>query len=1191
MKIGSLFVKNPLRYINGVIKADEQTAQKLWPELDEYVITKELDKHFRNFFETYVQSQQSGATGDIGVWISGYFGSGKSHFLKMLSCLLANVTATNEQGQTRSAVEFFREKVTDPALMANIELAGAGDTDAILFNIDSKANTRAGDNAILGVFWQVFNEMQGYYGQEPHIAAMESFLEKRKLYDDFKAKFQEVSGNSWESERSSWMFIGDTITDVLARLPGISRNDAERWVQDEGLSFSMSIESFAQNVSEYLHRKGKNHRIVFLVDEVGQFIGTDTKRMLQLQTITENLGTACGGRAWVIVTSQEDIETILGEFHASKSNDFSKIQGRFRTKLSLSSSNTDEVIQYRLLQKTDEANTALKDFWKLNGDAITSRLMFASEGPTLPSFKNEESFAKNYPFVSYQFLLVQKIFEAIRKAGATGAHLSRGERSMLDAFQSAMKGVTDKEIGSFIPIYAFYDPIEGFLDTTVKATIEKSSDLPGLEAFDNQLLKTLFLIRYVDLIEPTVDNLVPLFFEEWDADRIALKDRLNASLLRLEKETLISRNGSKYYFLTNEERDISQEIKNQAITTTDVQTQLSSFIFDDLINFGHKVRIASFNRDYDYSCYLDGHIHASRTVYELGLEVITQFGEDYSADESNMMMDSARHTDRVRINLAANEELEREIYVCTRTDKYLTSPKGRSDRPTIKRILDDIHNENANRKQRIRMILERLILEAPVYYQGIPIQRISRSSLKSFVNESLEYLVQNVYSRFSLLKNLHPSDKSCMQSVTSLLRQTYPQEGLVTTPDTPLNPALKAVQERVKLSGDLNNSLQSVVDYFKAKPYGWPEWETVYLAVQLYRSGDFSLAIRQDMSPTSEDIEKTILRINSWKEIILRICLKPAEKDVKKANKIYQSIKGNPAGDTPAVIVTVCRALLKEFLKDLTDYKKYGEKYPGSQIITDALELLTRLDGIADDAIFAAEFAKAEDELLDLSEDIDTLRDFFKHQIPVWDHMLTALDRFEHNKLSLEADEEARSSLQKLKEIAQKASPWADVKNIEGYISRINAVLDSQLSKARTDAASHVSQEIRILIGELDKLSASESERSRILEPLQELLQRAQNASTVADAHFLLNSSKIPQRENAYARLNELRKRNTTTSPVADPHKPSDPEVKKTIHISFSELVGTETCLNSPEDIDNLLIALRSKLSAKLNENASIILR
>src|SRR6476660_2234178 len=116
----------------------------------------------------------------------------------------------------------------------------------------------------------------------------------------------------------------------------------------------MSVKNFCKCVKEYLDSKGPQHRIVFLVDEVGQFIGTDSHLMLNLQTITEELGTICGGRAWIVVTSQEDIDSVVGEMKLSKANDFSKIQGRFKTRLSLSSANVDEVIQARLLAKRPE---------------------------------------------------------------------------------------------------------------------------------------------------------------------------------------------------------------------------------------------------------------------------------------------------------------------------------------------------------------------------------------------------------------------------------------------------------------------------------------------------------------------------------------------------------------------------------------------------------------------------------------------------------------------------------------------------------------------------------------------------------------------------------------------------------------------------------------------------------------------
>ena len=180
------------------------------------------------------------------------------------------------------------------------------------------------------------------------------------------------------------------------------------------------------------------------------------------------------------------------------------------------------------------------------------------------TYTDDNDFAACYPFAAYQFSLVQKVFESIRKAGATGLHLAQGERSTLDAFQGAAKQLGTEEIGALVPFYRFYPAVEGFLDTAVKRTIDQAGDNHALDAFDATVLKLLFLIRYIDELPGSVDNLVTLCVDEIDTDKLALRKTIEASLARLEGETLIARNGDLYFFLTNEERDIGREIKNDA---------------------------------------------------------------------------------------------------------------------------------------------------------------------------------------------------------------------------------------------------------------------------------------------------------------------------------------------------------------------------------------------------------------------------------------------------------------------------------------------------------------------------------------------------------------------------------------------------------------------------------------------------
>jgi hypothetical protein len=498
--IKNLFERDIFRPINGVVKADQLDDSSVWQELDEFVITKELDQHFRKFISWYLESVERGKnpdpTGKIGIWISGFFGSGKSHLLKVLSYLLQNQTHKNN-GQSRQAIEFFGSKVKDAMLFGDIKRAVATNTDVILFNIDSKADHRTGRDLILRVFLKVLNELQGYSGDHPHIAHMERCLDSKGKLKAFHAAYEKYTGHKWTEERDAYQFNRDEVVKALSETLGQSQAAAEKWVDGAEDNFSLSVENFCKWVKEYLDSKGPQHRIVFLVDEVGQFIGTDFHLMLSLQTITEELGTICRGQAWVVVTSQEDMDAVLGDMSRTKKQDFSKIQGRFFPPLSLSSANVDEVIQSRLLAKLPDARSELEHVFKQRGDILKNQLTFKNCGMTFRQFKDDDDFIKNYPFAPYQFQLLQKIFESIRKAGATGMHLARGERSMLDAFQSAVKTGGLSEVGILVPLYDFYPSIESFLDTAVKKTIDQAETNASLEPFDIKLLQVLFLIRYV----------------------------------------------------------------------------------------------------------------------------------------------------------------------------------------------------------------------------------------------------------------------------------------------------------------------------------------------------------------------------------------------------------------------------------------------------------------------------------------------------------------------------------------------------------------------------------------------------------------------------------------------------------------------------------------------------------------------
>ena len=193
-KLRELYAKDINREIQGVIKVDDETFIK--QELEEYVVTDELLKHFRNFFDSY-NTIITGNTEKMGVWISGFFGSGKSHFLKILSYILDNKVVDG-----KPAVDYFDDKIQDQMLLANMKRAGNVPTDVILFNIDSKASldNLDGKDKILSVFEKVFNEKQGL-STIPHVAELERFLIKNNKYEEFKEAVSKECGEDWNSKK------------------------------------------------------------------------------------------------------------------------------------------------------------------------------------------------------------------------------------------------------------------------------------------------------------------------------------------------------------------------------------------------------------------------------------------------------------------------------------------------------------------------------------------------------------------------------------------------------------------------------------------------------------------------------------------------------------------------------------------------------------------------------------------------------------------------------------------------------------------------------------------------------------------------------------------------------------------------------------------------------------------------------
>ncbi|MBU1810879.1 MAG: BREX system P-loop protein BrxC [Candidatus Omnitrophica bacterium] len=1172
MKIKELFTKDIFRPINGVIKAEQQDPASIWQELDELVLTKELTEHLDKFFSVYSETvdnaSRSDASEKVGVWVSGFFGSGKSHFIKALYYLFSNTEAEKE-GVHKKAIQFFEEKITDAMLSGTVKRIAGKDTDAILFNIDSKADQSKGRDAILAVFLKVLNDLQGYCPDYPHIAHMERYLDNKGLFDEFKQKYSALTGEEWIDRRIDWQFNQDEIIKVLAQILGQSEEASRRWIDHAETDFSMTIENFSKWVKEYLDKQGSKHRIFFFVDEIGQFVGSDGHLMLNLQTIVENLGVTCDGRAWVVVTSQEDIDKVLDSTKSSGKFDFSKIQGRFRTRLSLSSSNTDEVIQKRLLEKKEGCHKELAGMYQPKADILKNQLMFTSDtGMTLSSYRDAQDFINAYPFIPYQFKLLQKVFETIRKAGATGLHLSRGERSMLDAFQHAVKEAANKDMGILIPLYWFYPSIENFLDTSVKKTINQAKEV--LHNFDVNILQTLFMIRRIEGFKGNIDNLVTLCIESIDEDRFELRTKIEQTLLRLEKESLIARSGENYYFLTNEEQDISREIKNVDLGFGDESRALNKIIFEDIYRDEKKHRYAKTGKDFDVLRMCDLQVFGGRVEKGLTWSVISPFHDEYALyGQARCIGESTNDNGCIIIKLSDNKRLGEEIKILLQTDKYIARKNDGNEE--VRRILNDRRSENRDRKTKLIELVKSLLTEAEFYINGQEWKDASEDVLTVRVR-ALDYLIDNTFPKMGYIE--HPCANP-QAEVQSVLRHddTTQRTFDMNVPEN--NPrAAKDVREYISLCAMQSKQMviHEIIERYGLRPFGWNEWETALLLVKLFCLGEIQFVLNGGIVERSRAYE-VISRTSNWKKITIRQRKVVDSSNIEEARKLGQQIFGEMGPDKEIQLFEFLKNKCEGLSIKLSQYKTLAEtgKYPGLDDINELLRLASILINSNDSFDFIARFLENKEDLTDAANSFADIEAFYTKQRMQWDELRDAVGRFELNRFDLEKDTDAKSALLRMKNILQASAPYGIIQEAAKLIQAVGDINNKLLKDAREYARKSISEVMGQFEKEAKAMKAAKENIENAVDKFKRLAERADNEPSITNIRRLIDESKNLFEEE----INRI-----AQSVSGSKEKPQVKEVK-TFHVKS---IAKKSFLETEEDVDEFIDDLSKDLKSSIKD-------
>lgn len=1181
MKLRGMFLKKIDRDIKGVIKIGQDDLANVDQELEEYVVTRELSAHISKFFDAYKKGIQT-HTDKMGVWISGFFGSGKSHFLKILSYLLEN-----REVNGRKAISYFDEKFSDPMVLADMKMAGDVSADIILFNIDSKSDTdpKTNKEAILRVFNKVFNESQGFCGSLPWLAELERQMVKDGSYEDFKSRFKELAGSSWEDTREDFFFEEDSIVQALADTTKMSLEAARNWYRKAEENFSLSVEKFAGIVKDHIESKGGNHHIVFLVDEMGQYIGDDRGLILNLQTVTEDLGTQCGGKAWVIVTSQQDIDSVT----RVRGNDFSKIQARFNTRLSLSSANVDEVIKRRLLYKNDVAVDTLKLLFAEKEAILKNLIAFSANTPEMKLYKDKVDFVEIYPFIPYQFRLLQAVFTAIRQHGASGKHLSEGERSLLSAFQEAAVKFIDQDAGVLIPFFAFYETIETFLDHNIRTVFMHAEDNEHLVPMDLDVLKVLFLIKWVKEMPTNLENIATLMVQHIDDDKVNLKKQIEESLDRLLKQTLIQKNGNEYVFLTHEEQDVNREIQNIAVDLSEIIQKIGEEIYSGI--YSEKKFRYNARYHFDFNKVIDDRFFSTQK-HEIGVKVLTPYYEATLelSDQALRMISSNENS--VVINLPPDTGFLEEMENVLKIQTYLRRKGGTSSLEVIEEIKARKSREAAERIERVKNLLIGALGEADFYVNMQKLDLKSKNPVER-INAGLKSLVDNTYSKLNYITEFVESNKDLHDLLYSSISQL---KLLDVENDIPNKLALQEINYYIERNTQrhIPVTLKVVLDLFSKAPYGWLPDDIRGLLIKLFRTQEIKLQLGGDyLSLADKNLIRYLTKRDYTDRLLIKKRKKTPDKFLHNARDLIKELFNQTSSpdDEDGLMNRFKELAGDEYAKIerlLDRYEEHGY-YPGHVVLEKGGKTFEDVIQIKDAMEFYEKLYEIKDELLDYEDKVFDVKKFFKNQRQHFDKAVKMLNIYMNNKTYV-LDQETISIVQEIEAIIKKEKPYSEIPKLPGliddFVNRFGKLLTEECKPVRIV----IENDWQKIKDELGRLGFEEELYDGYHKKFSDLLARLERSNNFYEAIAMKEESdrlKLRCFEGIRKLLEQREKEKAKDGQpsVTSDGQSIDYKPKTAIDISVAKIFTAVETIESEDDIDKLLEYVGKQLREQLKKD------
>ncbi len=576
MKISELFETKIEEKIEPVIKVGERdNDHKLASEIGSYVVTPLIEKHLDDFLEHYTDTFLTKTT-EIGVWISGYFGSGKSHLAKIMALLLENRNLESVTATERFSARIPSDSTSSNSIQRSLKRMSQCNTSVMAFNLNSITDSKS--RSLPELLLSQYYISKGYSGNLIYARVIEAELDKQGKLEELHRVVEEKSKKPWKEIQQNLSFYrthlygaASQVSPELFPTPGDVQESLKEAQRGELYNIVFLVDTILEDVKKKEKETGKPQRFLLVLDETGQWIENDSSRLSHLQALIEYSASKGQGKLWIIVTTHGDMGSIYKEARALE-GDMKKIEGRFRFKPSLTTENIELVLEDRLFKKKLSVKEELHNLYKNRSGLLRGLGELSNTSQNLPPC-SEDKFSVYYPFFPYQVHLMPEIVKSLRSKGGRGEQMSGSTRTLLaitqDILRCGRRNYLEEGIGTLVSFDEFYGNLsgEGEVSPDVRTEISRIKDVvPASTELTPKIAEVLYLIREIAYIPRTRDNIARLLAEHVDDDLSVLLSRIQPELQKLISAKLVAPIGEEYEFLTGERRTFEE-----ALSTVEAQ--------------------------------------------------------------------------------------------------------------------------------------------------------------------------------------------------------------------------------------------------------------------------------------------------------------------------------------------------------------------------------------------------------------------------------------------------------------------------------------------------------------------------------------------------------------------------------------------------------------------------------------------